>query len=56
MTLRGHADSVNSVQLLPYSNSLATGSADKTVSLWDARTVSTCKSRDKDFNLFFFVF
>ena len=39
LSLRGHADSVNSVQFLPYSNMLATCSADKTVSLWDARTV-----------------
>lgn len=42
VTLRGHADSVNSVQFLPYSNMLATCSADKTVSLWDARTVRNC--------------
>ena len=40
VTLRGHADSVNSVMWLPYSNTLTTCSADKTVSLWDARTVS----------------
>ena len=40
LTLRGHADSVNSVQFLSYSNLLSTCSADKTVSLWDARAVS----------------
>ena len=40
VTLRGHADSVNAVVFLPYSNTLATCSADKTLSLWDARTVS----------------
>lgn len=40
LTLRGHADSINAVQFLPYSNTVATCSADKTVSLWDARTVS----------------
>ena len=39
-TLRGHADSVNSILFLPYSNTLLTSSADKTISLWDARTVS----------------
>ena len=39
-TLRGHADSVNSIVFLPYSNTLLTCSADKTLSLWDARTVS----------------
>ena len=37
-TLRGHRDSVNSVQFLSYSNTLCSSSADKTVSLWDART------------------
>jgi WD40 repeat protein len=36
--LRGHADSVNEVQWLPYTNTLASASSDKTVSLWDART------------------
>ncbi|KAL0222628.1 hypothetical protein RCL1_002482 [Eukaryota sp. TZLM3-RCL] len=38
LTLRGHVDSVNSLAWLPFSNVLATGSADKTVSLWDCRT------------------
>lgn len=37
-TLRGHADAVNSIQFLSYSNTLVTCSADKTISLWDART------------------
>jgi sperm-associated antigen 16 protein len=36
--LRGHADSVNEVQWLPYTNTLASASSDKTISLWDART------------------
>lgn len=36
--LRGHVDSVNSVNFQPYSTTLATASADKTVSVWDART------------------
>lgn len=38
-TLRGHTDAVNSIQFLPFSNILLTSSADKTLSLWDARTV-----------------
>lgn len=38
-TLRGHADSVNTIEFLPFSNTLLSSSADKTVSLWDARTV-----------------
>ena len=33
----GHTDSANSVQFLPYSNILLSASADKTVSIWDAR-------------------
>ena len=40
LTLRGHADSVNSVQFLPYSSVLCSCSADRTVSLWDCRSVS----------------
>ena len=39
-TLRGHTDSVNSIEFLPFSNTILTCSADKTLSLWDARTVS----------------
>ncbi|KAF7243734.1 Sperm-associated antigen 16 protein [Varanus komodoensis] len=39
-TLRGHKDSVNSIEFLPFSNIILTSSADKTLSLWDARTVS----------------
>ena len=38
-TMRGHTESVNAVQFLQYSNILITCSADKTVSIWDARTV-----------------
>lgn len=38
-TLRGHADSVNSAEFLHFSNSVLTSSADKTISLWDGRTV-----------------
>ena len=34
---RGHVDSVNSVCFQPFSNTIATGSGDKTVSLWDCR-------------------
>ncbi|KAE8580528.1 hypothetical protein XENTR_v10024450 [Xenopus tropicalis] len=36
-TMRGHMDSVNSIEFLPYSNIVLTSSADKTLSLWDAR-------------------
>lgn len=39
-TLYGHTDSVNSIEFFPYSNTLLTGSADKSLSIWDARTVS----------------
>ena len=39
-TLRGHADAVNDAAFLPFSNALATCSADKSVSLWDIRTAS----------------
>lgn len=35
---RGHVDSVNSVHFKPFSNILATASADKTVSIWDVRS------------------
>lgn len=41
LTLRGHADSINALQFLPYSNTVATCSADKTIALWDIRTVSS---------------
>uniref|UniRef100_A0A2K6TU40 Sperm associated antigen 16 n=1 Tax=Saimiri boliviensis boliviensis TaxID=39432 RepID=A0A2K6TU40_SAIBB len=37
-TLYGHTDSVNSIEFFPLSNTLLTGSADKSLSLWDART------------------
>ncbi|XP_004626767.1 sperm-associated antigen 16 protein [Octodon degus] len=37
-TLYGHTDSVNSIKFFPFSNTLLTGSADRTLSLWDART------------------
>ena len=36
--LRGHVDSVNKVKFLPFSNTFATASADKSISLWDIRT------------------
>jgi sperm-associated antigen 16 protein len=36
--LRGHADSVNEVAWLPFTNALASASSDKTVALWEART------------------
>ncbi|XP_063256177.1 sperm-associated antigen 16 protein isoform X3 [Prinia subflava] len=37
-TLRGHEDSVNSVEFLPFSSTVLTSSADRTLSLWDVRT------------------
>jgi hypothetical protein len=37
-TFRGHGDSVNQVTWVPYTNTLFTASADRTLSLWDART------------------
>jgi len=37
-TFRGHVDSVNSVHFLPYTQTFASASGDKTVSLWDIRT------------------
>ena len=37
-TFRGHVDSVNSIQFLPYSQIFASGSGDKTVAMWDIRT------------------
>lgn len=40
-TMFGHEDSVNSIEFLPFSNTVLTSSADKTLSLWDARTVSS---------------
>lgn len=39
-TLYGHTDSVNSIEFFPFSNTLLTASADKSLSVWDARTVS----------------
>lgn len=40
-TMCGHEDSVNSTEFLPFSNTALTRSADKTLSLWDARMVSS---------------
>ena len=37
-TFRGHVDSVNSIQFLPFSQTFASGSGDKTVAMWDIRT------------------
>lgn len=37
-TFRGHVDSVNAIAWQPFTNNLCTGSGDKTVSLWDARS------------------
>lgn len=37
-TFRGHVDSVNCVKFKPYTNIFASGSADKTISLWDIKS------------------
>jgi WD40 repeat protein len=37
-TFRGHADSVNYVGFMPFTNTIYTCSGDKTISLWDCRT------------------
>ncbi|KFO84201.1 Sperm-associated antigen 16 protein, partial [Buceros rhinoceros silvestris] len=37
-TMFGHEDSVNSIEFLPFSITVLTSSADKALSLWDART------------------
>lgn len=37
----GHEDSVNSIEFLPFFITVLTSSADKALSLWDARTLSS---------------
>jgi WD40 repeat protein len=37
--MRGHQDSVHSAELLMFSNIVLSSSVDKTLMLWDARTV-----------------
>lgn len=37
--MRGHQDSVHSAELLMFSNIILSSSVDKTLMLWDARTV-----------------
>lgn len=51
-TLRGHADSVNGAAFIPFLNTLATCSADKSVSLWDTRSVSCVIVKSKQNNFF----
>ncbi len=38
--MRGHQDSVHSAELLMFSNIILSSSVDKTLMLWDARTVN----------------
>lgn len=38
--MRGHQDSVHSAEFLMFSNIVVSSSVDKTVMLWDARTVT----------------
>lgn len=49
-TLYGHKDSVNSIEFFPCSNTLLTSSADKSLSVWDARTVSISLTAFPGFN------
>ena len=37
--MRGHQESVHSAELLMFSNIILSSSVDKTLMLWDARTV-----------------
>ena len=39
-TMRGHQDSVHSVEFLMFANIILSSSVDKTLMLWDARTVN----------------
>ena len=41
--MRGHQDSVHSAELLMFSNIILSSSVDKTLMLWDARTVNEDK-------------
>jgi len=36
--MRGHVDSVNNVEFMPFSNLVISCSGDKTISMWDMRT------------------
>ncbi len=39
--MRGHQDSVHSAEFLMFSNIILSSSVDKTLMLWDARTVNS---------------
>jgi WD40 repeat protein len=43
LTLKGHADDVNSVSFSPDGNRIVSGSDDKTVKVWDARPLASAK-------------
>ncbi len=45
--MRGHQDSVHSAELLMFSNIILSSSVDKTLMLWDARTVNSQKKNKK---------
>jgi WD40 repeat protein len=50
--MRGHQDSVHSAELLMFSNIILSSSVDKTLMLWDARTVNSQKKNFIKTNLF----
>lgn len=53
--MRGHQDSVHSAELLMFSNIILSSSVDKTLMLWDARSVNFIQEfkRNEIINLFY---